>query len=249
MVWIDIVCCIIIGVFALLGLWHGLLKSIFKLIAWVAALLGAYFAYDFIGNFIASNLETSGLTVKIICVCIGFLIPFLLFSFVGHFLHNLVKDSAISGLNRILGAGLGVVKALILCFLFLSVIHIIPASGDLKDTRNQALSYAAYKWSLETMGFSSQEVDIIDMAEKKATEMVDSAASAAQEAVEKEAEKAVEKAKEAAKDATKEAVEKATDATGKAVESAKNTAENATEKAKNVGEKASEPASDSTAKN
>ena len=76
MVWIDIVCCVIIAIFALLGLWHGLLKSIFKLIAWVAGLLGAYFATDVIGNFIATNLEIDGLTVKIICVCVGFLVPF-----------------------------------------------------------------------------------------------------------------------------------------------------------------------------
>ena len=60
MVWIDIVCCVIIAIFALLGLWHGLLKSIFKLVAWVAGLLGAYFATDVIGNFIATNLEIDG---------------------------------------------------------------------------------------------------------------------------------------------------------------------------------------------
>ena len=211
MVWIDIVCCVIIAIFALLGLWHGLLKSIFKLVAWVAGLLGAYFATDVIGNFIATNLEIDGLTVKIICVCVGFLVPFLLFSFIGHFLHNIVKDSAISGVNRLLGAGLGVVKALILCFLFLTIIHLIPASGGLRDARNNALSYSAYRWSLETMGISSEEVDIIDMAEKKATEMADSAVDAAKEAAEKEAEKA-------AKDAAIKAVEGSTKAMDKAAE-------------------------------
>lgn len=218
MVWIDIVCCVIIAIFALLGLWHGLLKSIFKLVAWVAGLLGAYFATDVIGNFIATNLEIDGLTVKIICVCVGFLVPFLLFSFIGHFLHNIVKDSAISGVNRLLGAGLGVVKALILCFLFLTIIHLIPASGELRDARNNALSYSAYRWSLETMGISSEEVDIIDMAEKKATEMADSAVDAAKEAAEKEAEKAVENAKKAAKDAAVKAVEGSTKAMDKAAE-------------------------------
>ena len=204
MVWIDIVCCVIIALFALLGLWHGLLKSIFKLVAWVAGLLGAYFATDVIGNFIATN--------------VGFLVPFLLFSFIGHFLHNIVKDSAISGVNRLLGAGLGVVKALILCFLFLTIIHLIPASGGLRDARNNALSYSAYRWSLETMGISSEEVDIIDMAEKKATEMADSAVDAAKEAAEKEAEKAVENAKKAAKDAAVKAVEGSTKAMNKAAE-------------------------------
>ena len=163
-------------------------------------------------------MEIDGLTVKIICVCVGFLVPFLLFSFIGHFLHNIVKDSAISGVNRLLGAGLGVVKALILCFLFLTIIHLIPASGGLRDARNNALSYSAYRWSLETMGISSEEVDIIDMAEKKATEMADSAVDAAKEAAEKEAEKAVENAKKAAKDAAIKAVEGSTKAMDKAAE-------------------------------
>ena len=230
MVWIDIVCCVIIALFALLGLWRGFLKSIFKLCAWIAALLGAYFATDIIGNFVASNLDISGFTVKIICICVGFLIPFLLFSFIGHIVNNAVKDSAISGVNRLLGALFGIAKALIVCFLFLSVIHLIPASGDLKEARNSALSYSTYKWSLETMGISSEEVDIIDMAEKKATEMADSAVEASKEAVEKEAAKAVDNAKQAAKEAAVKAVEITT-------ETAKDAANKA---AQNVSDKISD---------
>lgn len=238
MVWIDIVCCVIIVLLALLGLWRGFLKSIFKLCAWIAALLGAYFATGFIGDFIASNLEINGLTVKIICICIGFLVPFLLFSFIGHILNNAVKDSAISGVNRILGAVFGVAKALIICFLFLSVIHLIPASGDLKQARNDALSYSAYKWSLEVMGFSSEEIDIIDMAEKKATEMADSAVEASKEAVEKEAAKAVDNAKQAAKDAAIKAVEGTTDVAKDAVEKTSDKASGAAEKVKDVKDSA-----------
>ncbi len=238
MVWIDIVCCVIIVLLALLGLWRGFLKSIFKLCAWIAALLGAYFATGFIGDFIASNLEINGLTVKIICICIGFLVPFLLFSFIGHILNNAVKDSAISGVNRLLGAVFGVAKALIICFLFLSVIHLIPASGDLKQARNDAISYSAYKWSLEVMGFSSEEIDIIDMAEKKATEMADSAVEASKEAVEKEAAKAVDNAKQAAKDAAIKAVEGTTDVARDAVEKTSDKATGAAEKVKDVKDSA-----------
>lgn len=240
MVWIDIVCCVIIALFALLGLWRGFLKSIFKLCAWIAALLGAFFATDLIGDFVASNLDISGFTVKIICICVGFLVPFLLFSFIGHIVNNAVKDSAVSGVNRILGALFGIAKALVICFLFLSVIHLIPASGDLKEARNNALSYCAYKWSLETMGISSEEVDIIDMAEKKATEMADSAVEAAKETAEKEAEKAVENAKKAAKDAAVKAVENTTDA-------AKNAAEKVTDKATGTTKETAEKVSDKAA--
>ena len=242
MVWIDIVCCVIIALFALLGLWRGFLKSIFKLCAWISALIGAYFATDIIGNFVASNLDISGFTVKIICICMGFLVPFLLFSFIGHIVNNAVKDSAISGVNRLLGALFGIAKALIICFLFLSVIHLIPASGDLKVARNSALSYSAYKWSLETMGISSEEVDIIDMAEKKATEMADSAVESAVEAskevVEKEAAKAVDNAKKAAKEAAVKAVENTTDAAKNAAEKVSDKAANTAESAKDVKDSA-----------
>ena len=235
MVWIDIVCCVIIAVLALLGLWRGFLKSVFKLCAWVAALLGAYFAIDIIGDFVASNLDISGFTVKIICICIGFLVPFLVFSFVGHVVNKAVKESAVSGANRVLGAVFGVLKALIICFLFLTVIHLIPASGGLKESRNSAVSYSVYKWTLETIGFSSEEIDIIDMAEKKASEMADSAVEASKEAIEKEASKAVDNAKKAAKDAAIKAVESTTDA---AKDAAKDAAGKISDKATGAAEKA-----------
>ena len=238
MVWIDIVCCVIIVVLALLGLWRGFFKSIFRLCAWVAALLGAYFASDIIGDFIASNLDSNVFTVKIICICIGFLVPFLLFSFVGHVIHNAIKDSAVSGLNRLLGAALGIIKALIICFIFLTVIHLIPASGDLKEARNSALSYSVYKWSLEVMGFSSEEIDLIDIAEKKTAEMADSAIEATKNAVEDELGKATENAKDAAKDAAKDLTEKVTKDVAEKIGA---TSSSATEPAKDSSEKKTEP--------
>ena len=225
--WIDIVCLVCLLVLTLIGVWRGFLKDLFRLIAWIAAIAGAYFANDLLADTISKNLDISGFTVTLVCICIGFLVPFLLFSFIGHILNNAVKDSAISGVNRLLGAVFGVAKALIICFLFLSVIHLIPASGDLKQARNDAISYSAYKWSLEVMGFSSEEIDIIDMAEKKATEMADSAVEASKEAVEKEAAKAVDNAKQAAKDAAIKAVEGSAETAKDAVEKVKDVKDSA----------------------
>jgi len=41
---IDIVCLVIILFFTLIGIWHGFLRGIFRLLAWAAAIAGAYFA-------------------------------------------------------------------------------------------------------------------------------------------------------------------------------------------------------------
>lgn len=229
MVWIDIVCLVCIVLFALIGLWRGFLKSIFRLCAWIGGILGAYFSQDLIGGLVASNLEMSGFTVTLVCICVGFLVPFLLLSFVGHFLNKMVSGSVVSGINRILGGVLGIVKALILCFLFLTVMHLLPVSGDLRENRNNALSYAAYKWSLEVMGFSSEEVDLKGMAEEKvdkltqditdkAIEKVKEESAAAAEKAKEEAAKAVDKVKEDAAGAVESAKEKATEAKNKATD-------------------------------
>lgn len=198
MVWIDIVCLVCVLIFAGIGIWKGLLKSIFHLAAWVLAIAGAYFAQDLLSDFIASNLELSGFTVTLVCICIGFLVPFLTLSFVGHIVHKAVSDSSISKVNRILGALLGALKASIICFVFLSILHVLPVSGNLKDARNSSTSYAMYKWGLEAMGFSSDEIDIVDMAEKKANELTKEIAD-----------KAMEKASNAAKEGAEQAVQAA----------------------------------------
>lgn len=223
MVWIDIVCLVCIAIFALFGAWKGLLKSVFHLCAWVFAIVGAYLAQDFLGDFISSNLEMNGFTVTLVCICIGFLVPFLAFSFIGHVVHKAVSDSAISGVNRLLGALLGVVKATIICFVFLSILHILPVSGGLKDARDESVSYAAYKFSLETMGFPSEEIDLVGMAERKADELTQEIAD-----------KAMEKAAEAAKEGAEQAVKSVKETAAGAADAVKEKASAIADSAKNV---------------
>jgi len=221
MIWIDIVCLVCVIIFTLIGIWRGILRSIFKVLAWAGALAGAYLAQSFLAETIATNLELSGFTVKLICICIGFLIPFLAFSFAGHVVHKAISDTAVSGVNRAFGALLGLLKAVIICFVFLSILHILPVTGSLKDARNDSTSYAIYKGSLEMMGFSSEEIDLVGVAEKKAEELSKEITD-----------KAVEKAKDAAAQAAEEAKEKAAESAKQAIDGAKGAAKNAVDGAK-----------------
>ena len=49
--------------------------------------------------------------------------------------------------------------------------HLLPVEGNLKDLRNNAIAYNMYKKSLETMGYSSDEVNLRKMAKEKASEL------------------------------------------------------------------------------
>ena len=206
---IDIVCLVIILFLMLLGLWHGFFRGIFRLIAWASGILGAYFACGLLADFISNTLQASAFSTKLVCMCIDFLVPFLLFLFIGHFLQHITEGTTVGKADRILGGIFGVIKALLICFVLLTILHLFPFGGIVPETRDNAFAYDAYKATLELMGYSSEPVDLLEVAEKKASEVVKNATD-----------KAAEKAAEAAKDAADKAVEKATEAAKETVKGA-----------------------------
>ena len=233
--WIDIFCLVCILILTLIGIWRGFLKDLFRLIAWAAALAGAYFAQDLLADIIATNLEITGFTVRLVCICIGFLVPFILLFMIGHFVQKSIANTSAGKLNRILGGILGACKAWVICFIFLSILHILPVSGDLKETRNNATAYNFYKFNLELFGFSSEEPDLLGIAEKKATEFSKEITDKAVEKVKGTTTQAAEQAKDAvsnAKDVASEAkdslVKKVEVKTDSAVSAVKGKVEKAT---------------------
>ena len=228
---IDIVCLVIILFLMLLGLWQGFFRGIFRLIAWAAGIAGAYFASDLLSDFISSTLQASAFSTKLVCICIGFLVPFLLFLFIGRLLHHLTEGTTVGRVDRILGGIFGVIKALLICFVLLSILHLFPFGGIIPETRDSAFAYEAYKGTLELMGYSSEPVDLLDVAEKKASEVVKNATDKAAEKASEAAKEAAYKATEAAKDAADKAVDAAKDAAKDAVDSLKSSAKDVAKEA------------------
>ena len=142
--WIDIVCLIVVALFSLLGVWSGLIKSVFKLAAWVFAALGAYVAYDFVGAFVASNVDLSISTVRLICVVGGFLVPLISIYVLVSFLDKWIKNTPLNSLNRVGGGLFGLLKSLIICFLILTIISYLPFSGSFSKTRKNSIAYGFY---------------------------------------------------------------------------------------------------------
>lgn len=207
---IDIVSLVLILLLALIGVWHGLLRGIFRLIAWASAVVGAYFANAYFATTVEESLGCSNFSAMIVCLCTGFIIPFLLFLFIGHVVNRAVSDTIVSKLDRILGATFGMVKAVLILFVLLTIMHVLPFGGVIKETRDTAVAYKLYQSTLESLGYSSDPIDLVDVAEKKASEftknIADKASEKATEVASDVADKATEAAKEAAKTAAKTAV-------------------------------------------
>lgn len=205
---IDIVCLVLMTILLLIGLWHGLLRGIFRLLAWIAAITDAYFINKFFSDTVA-GFGFSDFSASIICICIGFLVPFLALLFTGHMVNHYVSDTVVGKVDRILGAFFGLVKGALVMFVILTILHVMPFGGFVQETRDNSVSYAAYKTVLATMGYSTEPVDLVGAAERKASEITEKMANKASEKVEEVAKETVEKATDAAKEAAKEAAAKA----------------------------------------
>ncbi len=227
MIWIDIVCLVCILLFTLVGVWRGFLRSVFRLGAWACAIVGAYISQDFLSGFIARNLDISGFTVKLVCICVGFLVPFLAISLIGIFANKAISGTAVSKVNRAFGGVFGAIKAYAICFVLLTILHIIPVSGSLKEARNNSTSYSIYKANIELLGFSSEEVDLIGVAEKKASELSKELTDKAMEKAKEGATQAAEEIKNKAEEEAKKIID---EGAKKAIEDAKAAAQEKTKK-------------------
>lgn len=212
---IDIVCLIIILFFTLIGVWHGFLRGIFRLLAWALGIAGAYFVNSHFASTISESLQTSSFSTTLVCICLGFLIPFLSLLFISHIVNKAITGTVAGKADRILGGVFGVIKALLICFVLLTILHILPFGGVVQETRDDAIAYSAYKGTLETMGYSSEPLDLVGVAERKATEftknMANKATEKAAEVAKEKVNEAIQEASEKAADAAKESVQKALD--------------------------------------
>jgi membrane protein required for colicin V production len=227
--WIDIACAACLLVFSVLGLWRGLLSSVFRLCAWISAILGAYFAQDLLGDFFVRNFSFGDFAAHLICTCIGFLVPFLLFTFIGHLVGDSIKNTIVGKTNRILGLLFGIIKASLICFVLLTILHLLPVEGNLKNLRNDAIAYSVYKSTLEAMGYSSDEVNLRKMAKEKASELTKTITDKAKGTTEQAADSAKAVVKDVADSVANkvtETAEKAKDAAIAAKDAAVKTLEN-----------------------
>jgi uncharacterized membrane protein required for colicin V production len=213
--WIDIFCLIFLVLFFCLGLWSGLLKSLFRIAAWAGGAVGAYFAYDWFGTFIHANIQVENVTLKVFCFILGFLIPFLLLLLLGRLLTYWIKSTSLGTANRLLGGVLGILKATILCLLLLTLLHLLPLSGDLKKMRNEAVAYDAYRSLLKLANYESDadrlHDSIVDKVKNTAQKATDSALQQTQKATDNALKKAEQNALEAKENVVESVSEKAHD--------------------------------------
>lgn len=193
---LDIFCLVLCSLLLLQGIWYGFLKGLLFILAWVAAAVGAYFSYDILGGFISGIFEWSSVSIKIVCIAIGFLVPFLLFSILGRYLHKAITNTMLNLPNRLLGALLGLFKSLIICTFILTIVHLLPLTSSWDKARKESISYNLYLQELELFGIDNTPPDIKGIVKEKANTAIENTEKKIKESAEKAVENSVKTATE-----------------------------------------------------
>jgi membrane protein required for colicin V production len=110
MIYFDIGVFCILGFSLLIGFVRGVIREIFGLISWGAALAASYFSFPFANKIVLQYIQNPQIAqyVTYFAVFIAFLI---LFSIVSSLLSSFIRQTVLSGIDRTLGFGFGILRA------------------------------------------------------------------------------------------------------------------------------------------
>lgn len=124
--WVDIAICAVLTVSVLVGVWRGLLYEVLSLIGWVVA----YFAAQYLGaqmsQWIPVGAPGSGLNL-VVGWAAAFLLVLVVWSLAARLVRMLVAASPLSGLDRLMGAGFGLLRGVLICLLAVLLAGMTPA--------------------------------------------------------------------------------------------------------------------------
>ena len=101
-----------------LGLWRGMIRTVFGLAAWVLGVVGA----PLVGMIIAQEFQITGVPIWVLYI-LAFLLVFIVVRLAGALFLKGVRSVGLAGIDRVLGAALGVARAAIVILVAAVIAH------------------------------------------------------------------------------------------------------------------------------
>ncbi|MFI0546693.1 MAG: CvpA family protein [Brachymonas sp.] len=139
--WIDYLCLAIVIISLLLGLWRGLIYEVFSLVGWVAAFgLAQHYAAalqpKLAGLLALGNWGSAGQYALSFCVI--FVAVLVLAGLLAWGLKQLTAAVGLKPVDRLLGAGFGLLRALLILLILTALAHLTPLQHDTDWRQAQA---------------------------------------------------------------------------------------------------------------
>ena len=159
--WIDGFSLGLILFLVITGAWSGLVKSIFRLASVGVASSAAWYGVTPCTHFISKQVEFDPAALKVGVGVVLFIGTLILVLTIGNFLSKLINKTPASTLNRIGGALLGLIKAVLILIVLSNIFLIIPWTGKIGAVVNDSQSIRLIKsLNLHPEKFSWQKLPI-----------------------------------------------------------------------------------------
>lgn len=144
---IDILIIALFLLGAIAGLVKGFLKQLASILGLVAGLLAAKALYATVAERLCHTVTESMTVAQILAFVLIWIAVPLVFALVASLLTKAMEAVSLGWINRLLGAGLGALKALLLVSLLIGVIEFIDADNTLieKTKKEQSVFYYPMK--------------------------------------------------------------------------------------------------------
>jgi membrane protein required for colicin V production len=159
---LDWILLLVIGVSGLLGLLRGMIGVVMSLVAWLLAGLAAYLFGGDVGQGLATDGQL-GWGEYLGGYALSFAIVWIAVALVGLVVRRLAHEAGLSGVDRLFGFGLGVVRGLFFACVLLLLLGLtsIPGKRAWRDSAGVALLSPVAKWMRGAMPpWMAQRVDL-----------------------------------------------------------------------------------------
>lgn len=146
---VDLVLALILLYGLVSGFFRGFLAELASLVAFVAGIYGAvYFSY-ILSDFLASRVSWNIQLVHLLAFAITFILIVFLISLAGKFLTTAVNLVALGIINKILGAGFGLIKIAFITSVF--IMFLTAASEDINFVEEETLEHSKLYGPIKVM--------------------------------------------------------------------------------------------------
>jgi len=127
---VDIVILIITVLSSAFGLWRGLIKEVLSLLTWIAALLVSRVYSEPLAGLMTGMIENDGIRY-VSAFAILFIIVMMLGTFLNFLMSKLLNITGLKLADRLLGAGFGVARGVIIVLVILFVASMFVSETEL----------------------------------------------------------------------------------------------------------------------
>lgn len=131
---VDVICILIMLVFAIIATAKGFIKAIFGKLCWILGLVFAFLFYAKLSVYIQKSLVKNVVAANIIAFILIFIVVFLIVKIIQVILSKIFEGEIMQGLDRTLGFVFGLVEGLAIIFLIIFILETVPAFANIKNT-------------------------------------------------------------------------------------------------------------------